>query len=297
MFQEFKGYKESQEYVSKIYKRYSEGYLHSDGYYYLGMYPQTVLDDTSIIEELNKLTEVNINGYYEYDGKQYAKLTAKSYELKFSNGKDIVNDETYYFEVELIKWTVLETIDNTLTLLTNMILDQGYYNTSLESITVNDETIYSNNYEYSTIRYLLNNRFYNQAFNDVAKSAISTSFIDNSAKPTIIIPNQYVSNDTHDKIYLLSNHQARNIYYTANSKRRATATDYAKARYVFESNDYSFWWLRSPYDLESGKAFCIGDNGDIYIGPVNTIDIGIRPALKIKIKWPPFKNNLRKAAI
>ena len=36
-------------------------------YFNLGSYPQTHINDSALIEELNKLTTVNARGYYEYN--------------------------------------------------------------------------------------------------------------------------------------------------------------------------------------------------------------------------------------
>ena len=51
-----------------------------DGVKYVnyGSYPQTHVGDTTLIAELNKLTETNDRGYYEYEGNEYAKIVANS---------------------------------------------------------------------------------------------------------------------------------------------------------------------------------------------------------------------------
>jgi len=79
---------------------------------YYGTYPQTVVDDSSLISSLNSLTSTNANGYYEFEGEEYAKVVAHPYGVsirpdnKFINGSTIISLKTYYFKVEPIKWRV-----------------------------------------------------------------------------------------------------------------------------------------------------------------------------------------------
>jgi len=62
-------------------------------YVYYGTYPQTVVDDSSIISSLNSLTLTNANGYYEFEGEEYAKVVAHPCQTgyKFINGETITN--------------------------------------------------------------------------------------------------------------------------------------------------------------------------------------------------------------
>lgn len=254
-------------------------------YLYFGRYPQTVVSNTSIITELNKLTKTNSNGYYEHEGYEYAKLAANpsSSSYVFSNNQTIVKNQVYYFKVEPIKWRVLEQEDGTLTLLTDMILDQEQFYTSSSNRNIDGETIYANNYEHSTIRNFLNNTFYSKAFNNVPKSIILTSFIDNSASTTANNPNSYVSNNTNNKVYLLSYQETVNKYFSNNNDRRAIASDYARARYVYVSGNYGFWWLRSPINHSSNRASSVAYDGNLSDSDVSIAFIGVRPAIRIKI--------------
>ena len=151
-------------------------------YVYYGTYPQTVVDDSSLISSLNSLTSTNANGYYEFEGEEYAKVVAHPYATghKFINGSTI-SGQTYYFKVEPIKWRVLEEADGTYTLLSEYIIDGQAFYTSFNNRTIGDQTIYANNYEHSTIREWLNNAFYNKAFSTPEKVSILTTLVDNSA--------------------------------------------------------------------------------------------------------------------
>ena len=123
---------------------------------------------------------------------------------KFINGSTIQSRQTYYFKVEPIKWRVLEEADGTYTLLSEYIIDNQVFCTSRDNRTIGDQTIYANNYEHSTIREWLNNAFYNKAFSTPEKGSILTTLVDNSASTTASSTNPYFSNNTMDKVYLLS---------------------------------------------------------------------------------------------
>lgn len=268
-------------------------------YVYYGSYPQTVVSDTNLINLLNSMSITNSSGYYEYEGHEYAKLTANPFgsNYVFSNGKTIVQNSTYYFKVEPIKWRILENNDKMLTMLTDLILDQEVFYTSKGNRNIDGKKIYANNYEHSTIRAWLNDYFYNKAFNKYSNTIIETSYVDNSASTTYSLNNPYVSNSTYDKLFLLSYQDADTKYFSDSNSRKATATDYAKARYVAVSNGYSSWRLRSPYiykfnnEYGSPTASRVSYEGNIlpptgyrtFYLDVDEAYSGVRPALTIKI--------------
>lgn len=72
----------------------------------LGKYPQSVVTDQTIINALDALdtADKNANGYYEYQGKEYAKeiCNFESNSFSFERGK------AYYFAVEPISWTYVD---------------------------------------------------------------------------------------------------------------------------------------------------------------------------------------------
>lgn len=247
-------------------------------YVYYGTYPQTVVDDSSLISSLNSLTSTNANGYYEFEGEEYAKVVAHPYETgyKFINGSTIQSHQTYYFKVEPIKWRVLEEADGTYTLLSEYIIDKQVFYTSKDNRTIGDQTIYANNYEHSTIREWLNNAFYNKAFSTPEKGSILTTLVDNSASTTESSTNPYFSNNTMDKVYLLSYQEAISSTYgfSSSSTRTAVTTDYARAvgADMHTSTNYygnSYWWLRSPYYYYSIYAHIVDIDGTIILSRVD----------------------------
>ena len=81
----------------------------------LGKYPQSVVTDQTIINALDALdtADKNANGYYEYQGKEYAKeiCNFESNSFSFESGK------AYYFAVEPISWTYVDGRYTTLQIL------------------------------------------------------------------------------------------------------------------------------------------------------------------------------------
>lgn len=277
----------------------------------LGKYPQTVVSNENIINSLNNISEINSLGYIEYNGNEYAKVTANPYssDYTFINGSSIIKGNTYYFKVEPIKWKILESNDGTYKLLSDMILDNTVFYNIMSIRTINGETIYSNNYENSNIRAWLNgydgtsynvSDYTNKGFIDIAfteeeRNLINSTLVDNSLASTGDSENKYVCNDTTDKIYLLSYTDATNTNYgfdgsySSSSTRYAIVSDYARSKYCYMNTQYSYygngnWWLRSPYDFGTPRAHEVGFSGGISYSNVYDSYNGIRVALEITIK-------------
>ena len=265
-----------------------------------GSYPQTHVNDTELINELNKLTTVNSRGYYEYNGFEYAKVTTKpwlygSSDYTYSTGKTVEYGVTEWFKVEPIVWRILSTSNKTYQVLSEYILDESCFYHDLDEVrTIDGQTIYPNNYKYSDIREFLNNAFLNAAFKTNEQSLIIVSEVDNSICSTDTTNNSYVCENTLDKIYLLSYQDSINpgygfsSYYENDEDRRAVVTDYAKAMGVWwaTSSTYynmGYWWLRSPYHYDSNYASVVGSNGFVYYYDyyVDYSHYGVRPAFAI----------------
>ncbi len=109
----------------------------------LGRYPQTVVTDQNVINALDAMefSDRNANGYYEYQGNEYAKEVC-TFE---SNAFNFERFKSYYFKVEPITW----------------VRSNGRW-TTLQVLDFVDE--------YKLLEYL-NGDFYN-TFNDLEKSII-----------------------------------------------------------------------------------------------------------------------------
>ncbi len=260
-----------------------------------GLYPQTVVDDSSLISSLNSLTTPESNGWYLYNDEYYAKVSATPYTSSyvFDNGATIVSGTTYWFKCEPITWNVLSNNDGEYYILSNVSLDAHCYYNSKDERTIDGKTIYANNYEYSDIRAWLNNDFYNSAF-ALGNSNIQTTTVDNSASTTNSTSNSYACNNTSDKVFLPSYQDYINSSYGFSTSTDSTntrcckPTDWARARgayySTFSSTLYnSTYWTRSPHSGYSYGAWVVNVGGNFYNGDVYATVASVRPSLSIVI--------------
>lgn len=253
-----------------------------------GLYPQTIVNDSSLVLSLDSLTKQEANGWYFYNGNYYAKAKSYNSGCKFSNGDTIRFGEYYWFRCEPIEWKVLSNDNGEYFVVSDLILAYRcyYYDNSTSDRMVDGKTVYENNYEYSDIRAWLNGNFYGSAF-ALGNGSILTTTVDNSATSTGYSSNEYACKDTDDKVFLLSYSEAQNSDYgfSSASNRIAYATDYAKCQgiYVRSSNNASSWWLRSPDCNYSHYARYVFDDGRINNGTVTIDDFGVRPAMRINL--------------
>ena len=284
-----------------------------------GLYPQTVVSDTELIKELDKLTTTASNGWYLYDNAYYAKQSVTKYvsdwswetvdTYTFSDGSEVVTGDTRWFKCEPISWKVL-TISttgsgyNTYSLVSNLILDNQRFNERFTG--KNEKGYYANNYEQSEIRSWLNGEFYNLAFG-LDKSYIKKVTVDNSESSTqTTTTNPYVCNNTNDNVYLLSDADYQNTSYgfsvesyTDKASLRCQVTDYslAKSIQMYSGTDYSrcgSYYTRSPIDFVSTQASLIEYFGYMFPGrEINQCGIykdyyvdkyeGVRPGITINV--------------
>ena len=260
-----------------------------------GIYPQTVLEDSDgIYTTLNALSP-ETNGYYLYNGDYYAKVIAnpKKNTYSFDNGVTIVSGATYWFKCEPITWNVLSNSNGQYFMLSSFLLDAHCYYNSLANRTIDDQTIYPNNYKYSDIRTWLNADFYNSAF-PIGNAYIQTTLVDNSASTTNSNTNAYVCDNTQDKVFLPSYQDYLNSDYgfststSSTSDRYCKTTDWTRARnatYSTDSPSYynSYYWTRSPA-VTNYYAWTVGTTGFIYYNDrVNYTSFCVRPAINIAI--------------
>ncbi len=252
-----------------------------------GLYPQTHVDDSVTISALDALTSAKNNGWYLYDGEYYAKKTAFPYDSScvFDDGTKIVSDTTYWFKCEPIKWNILESANGTYSLVSSMLLDAHRYN---EYWSGTKNGVYANNYEKSEIREWLNGTFYDTAFG-LDDSLIQETVVDNSASTTNSSTNDYASDDTADKVYLLSYQDYMNTNHFADDvSRYCKVTDWAKANGAsysvsasYKNNGY--YWIRSPYSRYSYDAWYVSSGGSLSYYGVHFSDRCVRPSIQLKI--------------
>lgn len=305
-------------------------YSKKGNYVYFGSYPQTKVSDKTLLNTLKaKAGELpteensylwNSYGYYingsvkdymwyideEVDGSKYRGVYFTSYrpyhcsqgsDKNYSSQKlnEYFESTAYWFKYEVVRWRVLTEIGNRAFLMCNRAIDaQQYYNDN-NTRSIDDKTVYANNYAESHIRKWLNETFYNTAFNDLQKAIISMTSVDNSARSANPFnnatqwnkgKNEYACENTLDKIFLLSEYEVTNPTYGFTGSA-LMSSDYAKSQGCYQDNDYNGsckWWLRSPYYDNYNYARRVGYDGrSINIESVGYTRNGIVPAMWITL--------------
>lgn len=223
-------------------------------------------------------------------------LSSKDNTYQDDNGYYISN--VYFFRYDPIVWKVLKLdIDsNKAFLFANLALDAQEFNSSNTSKIINGNTVYANNYEYSTIRTWLNDNFYNTAFTKEEQSIILETLVNNDLSSTNDSSNPYICNNTIDKVFLLSENDVLNseygfgnTYNEGKPQRQLYSTDYAKVQGCYKYNRAAYlekccWILRSPTsDYSTSVVQCVIEGDLVTQGTVYETSNGIVPALWIDL--------------
>ena len=236
-----------------------------------GLYPQTFVDDSSLVSVLDSLTTQETNGWYLYDNNYYAKVSASPYKsgYKFDKNISITKGRTYWFKCEPIVWNILSYSNGEYYILSSVLLDaQGY-------------AYSSNSYVNSKIRKWINNDFYNSAF------ALNDEYI----LSTIINSDSEIN----DKVFLPSYSDYINTGYgfsssaSSSNTRYCKTTDWARARgaRLYSQSDVvannGYYWTRSYNGGTSIYAWIVDYSGYLSTIYVNNSGYCARPAITICI--------------
>ena len=280
----------------------------------LGQYPQGDETDPDLVRALKKICgEPQLQGgslWHDYDnangsamyvdldysGKRYRMVYKHRHRNKRSFYYEINryrDRRTYVFLYEPIVWRVLKIEDGKALLSSQKVLDgQEFF--VWKKRKPEERDICPNNYEYSYIRWWLNNVFYETAFSDTEKAVIETTVVDNSPQTTKHINNLFACNDTEDKVFLLSYQEAKTLF-ADNKDRYKKATEYAKASdcYAYPTRDPKLnngnWLLRSPQYNNEYRVRTVGTGGGIADGGCSTSNepadllYAVVPAINIKL--------------
>ncbi|MBO5211988.1 MAG: InlB B-repeat-containing protein [Clostridia bacterium] len=280
---------------------------------YFGKYPQTLVNDYNLTYELDTLAGSlpssydNYNwtsyGYYangssqnymwyidlEFKGEMYRGVYFSSYRPQYTSDSFSSNSHqnengyytytTYWFKYEPISWRIVDELDGKALIVSDLIIDAQEFQS--ESYLVGGYNL--NNYEQSTVRAWLNDTFYNTAFNELQKSYINTTHVDNSSSQSA--GKKYSCNDTEDKIFFLSN--AELCKYSGKMNMQKSSSDYAKAQGSFTggSGGAGCWGTRSPFDQADRiqEVFYDGSFGSTTSATTNWTVLGTVPALWISL--------------
>ncbi len=228
--------------------------------------------------------------------------STSSAENSYQDDNGYSTDVIYWFKFEPLNWKILDP--NTGFVMCETIIDcQAYSNTifiknGLGSVYSHFNDIghmnYANDYETSSIRNWLNKDFYSNAFNTNEHSLIKKTTINNNSYHTLIGNSGYEkldSNQTTDKIYLISYDEAMNNSFGFaglghTETRTSKSSDYAKSQgiKVFTSiaeNGNSRWHLRTP-GSHSDRGTSVSSSGFLSAAFDIGIISGVRPALNLK---------------
>ena len=289
-----------------------------------GSYPQSEVTDEALIATLTENAGSTDNwtsyNYYiggvqsdymkytdiELDGEKYRGVYFTSYRPYYATGSTQTFQDDhgynvytiYWFKYEPILWQILsyDAATDTAVVLSKSVIDSQEYYGGKSTRTINGETVYANNYEYSDIRIWLNEAFYNAAFNSDEKAAIEATVLDNSAYSDTY--SRYSCNSTTDNVWLLSYVESENSDYgfSSDSDRLASGTDYAEIQGLETTSDTVYWRLRTAakrnslpsyggMDLRScviGRNGNVGSSGNCY---VYDNSFGVRPALTVHLNY------------
>ena len=251
----------------------------------IGLLPTSALaaglDTEKAIQLADSGTAANISG------GQVDSIYFGTYQQS-SNGNDGYN-------IDPIKWRVLENAGGHLFLLSDQNLDVFQYHTDWEEIT----------WERSTMRSWLNgygasenaggdsgtdytsDNFIGAAFSEKEQKAIAETTVVNNDNPN---HNTDGGNNTTDKIFLLSIAEANNgSYFADDSSRISTNTAYVAdggkiGGDMFSAGKGDWWWLRSPGSDDHSAAGVAG-NGDVDNAGVHgdDEDRAVRPAFHLDL--------------
>ena len=175
--------------------------------------------------------------------------------------------------------------------------------------TISGQTVYPNNYQYSTLRAYLNGSyeeddqqqkiytgcgFLQKAFTPAAQELIMETEVDNSNSSCVESTwnpniygqyiNEYTCNNTFDKIFVLSEGLIIDFFPNEWSElsKRHLITDYAKANYAVFDNPkvVAGGWLRSPDCETPTKVYIYSFNINHLPSDVNN-KRGVLPALRV----------------
>ena len=199
------------------------------------------------------------------------------------------------YNIDPIKWRVLENANGQLFLLSDQNLDVFQYHVDYESVTWATSTMRSwlngygaaqNTGSDNGIDYTDDN-FIDTAFSDGEQGAIVDTTVVNDDNPDY---NTEGGENTNDKIFLLSVDEARNSsYFADDNSRKGTNTAYVADGGKIDGNMFGvgaadYWWVRSPGDSDDSAAYVINYGGVFSFGTyVFLADNAVRPAFNLDL--------------
>ena len=151
------------------------------------------------------------------------------------------------------------------------------------------DTNNSNKYENSSIRTLLNGTYLNEMRSNLKDQPLIVT-IDNTAGTTDSNSNTHISNNTNDKLYLLSykdylnpEYGFENIILETNKREAKLLVGNTTSDTTYTSGSNYWYWTRSPVSNFNDIAWDVGEEGTIDNYYCNK-NRGVRPACTMNLK-------------
>ena len=151
---------------------------------------------------------------------------------------------------EPIEWLILRSDGNTSMLISQCALERKPYSEESTSVT----------WESCSLRKWLNGEFLSEAFTEEEQAKLETVTVTADENPIYSIG---PGNDTQDKVYLLSIHEA-DQYFSTDESRICYITKYAdmQGAQTYNRDSACWWWLRTPGG-SSGNAMSVYGVGSL----------------------------------
>ena len=267
-----------------------------DGFVELGLYPQSIITQSSELFDPICHSEVDGN-VYTYEGNKYTFMPVR-YDSegggKYEDGSALVsNDQLALFKWEPIKWHILyeDTNQNAMFLYASYTLDVMKWQENVDKSDDNNwkvtgtETA-ATSWDLSTIRTYLNGDFYNNSFSDTERGYLKR-FVNKKDK-----------NSSHKEVNDYATIIDTNTFNEfKNSKNiKGGASDYAKSKELhYHWHDYNsgtFFWLNSEKDENTHKYidYVRGTtaNDYDYSFAVDSQGMGVRPMIALDLSKVTF---------
>ena len=269
-----------------------------------GVYPTTLVTDSSIIETLSVLGENYIehsSGYYSYNGTFYdCVVIEQENSIELYDGTILESGQAYWFECTNIEWKILDVDDEGYyTLISTDILDTVQYHTTEAMDTISTDagvtSVYANNYYNSYVRGYLLQTFGYKAFFNSNTTLINPVEFDVTEAATYGIKSDGINTTLNDMIHLPTYNELYKLYNSAlggSDGRAARLTTYAIAKggemtYTIREQGtqkaLGSYWLSTPGTEQQYNAAHIDYNGELYNKVVTETNAGIRPIIRIKL--------------
>ena len=229
------------------------------------------------------------NAYNYIDGNTYVRIEEPDFNSSsyaYMNGETVANQASWY-KIEPIQWRVLNPTKietENAVLLSELALSANttYY---YDSIAAENQSNSYAGYKSSTIREFLTNSFYNEALTSEEQAKVTERTLPDSE----LDPSSVITADTSvtDKVWLPTYTDYNTTYFSSNTQRLCSPSDFAIANYAYRNIIYTTaarqnggtarYWTSSAGSA-SYRAYSVYEYGEVAYSTVHSEDAA-RPAL------------------